>query len=94
MRLEYSELATQDILEAWTYYENQQSGLGTRFLQMLDRVLQRVKTSPQHYSYIDATNTRRDVVLRPFPYLIVFEVFNNAVLIHRVFNTHQNPDSL
>lgn len=94
MELEYRLQAEIDILEAWTYYESQQNGLGQRFLDILDDTIQRVRTAPQHYSFIDASGTRRDTALDIFPYVVIFEIVADTIVIFRVFNTYQDPNSL
>ena len=94
MQLEFRQRANIDVLEAWTYYEEQQDGLGTRFVQRLDELLEKIAANPQHYAFIDHTKSRRDAALIIFPYIVVFEIIGDVVLIYRVFNTHQNPASL
>ena len=41
-----------DIQAAAVWYEDQQSGLGTRFLDELDLVFQRIAESPGHWGQI------------------------------------------
>lgn len=36
----------------------------------------------------------RGAPLKKFPFLIMYEIFKNDVIVHAVFNTHQNPDKL
>ena len=81
--------AELEIIEAVKYYESKQIGLGKRFLSHLKIYLKRIQTYPEHF-YIKR-NPYREAVLKKFPYLIIFELSENKVIVFSVFNTYQNP---
>lgn len=58
-----TEEALQEEIEAFLFYEDQQPGLGERFLKNLETALQKVADHPIHYSYSDETKTIRDINL-------------------------------
>jgi len=48
------EEADADALESFLYYEEQQDGLGERFLESLQQVYGKLETNPQFYSIVKA----------------------------------------
>ena len=81
--------AAIDIIEATVYYEEQQVGLGRRFLKQLQVYFDRIQTYPKHF-YIKR-NPYREAFIKKFPYLIIYELIENKVIVYAVFNTYQNP---
>ena len=59
-----------DIQAAAVWYEDQQSGLGTRFLDELDLVFQRIAESPLQFPRLEGEVRR--ALLRRFPYGMYF----------------------
>lgn len=84
--------ANLDIVEAYRWYENQQENLGESFLQEVEFFLDRIAKSPLQFPR--RYKKKRGAVLKRFPYLIVFEIIANQVIVFAVFNTHQNPEKL
>lgn len=88
------EEAHLDIANAYEYYEKKQQGLGERFLQAIIKRYNDLMQHPTHYSFIpeDSQKLLRDVKLEKFPYLIVYEINDDKVIIYAVHNIHQHPD--
>ena len=82
-----------DVVDACIYYESAQTGLSKRFLEELTIAYNKIKENPQHYSYISPhkKNRLRDIKIKSFPYLIVFDITDNAVTVFAVFNTYRRP---
>lgn len=82
-----------DIAEAYNYYEAKQTGLGERFLSSLLKRYTDLSKHPYNYSFIheDEALHLRDVLLNRFPYVIVFEIIENDVIIYAVHNTYKSP---
>ncbi len=81
--------AELEIIEATKYYETKQTGLGKRFLTYLQTYLDRIQTYPEHF-YIKR-NPFREAFMNKFPYLIIYELTENTVIVFSVFNTWQSP---
>ncbi|PQJ13025.1 hypothetical protein CJD36_004580 [Flavipsychrobacter stenotrophus] len=64
--------AQNHALDAGLYYEEQQSGLGLRFLSELEITYQKIIEHPQYYSFIESQNVYRDIALTNFPYTVVY----------------------
>ena len=86
--LEIKEEADLDIAEAYLYYESQQMGLGDHFLSQLDTYLERIRAYPEHYP--KKRSPYREVFIKKFPYLIIYEVVETKIIVYAVFNTWQD----
>ncbi len=75
--------------EAFDWYEQQQAGLGVDFLMCVAEVLERIESFPEAWEII-FENVRRAVV-RKFPYLILYVVEPNQVLVLAVFHSKRDP---
>ncbi len=62
--------ALEEANQATQFYEERQSGLGTRFLDVLEDALTRIQRNPRLYQKVSG-NIRKCRVLR-FPYGIIF----------------------
>ncbi|MES2701794.1 MAG: type II toxin-antitoxin system RelE/ParE family toxin [Bacteroidota bacterium] len=83
------EEAFADALTAYLYYEHQLEGLGDRFIAELNFRYRQLAENPHYFSYVyaDKGRNRRDVLLKKFPYLVVFEVIGSDVIVYSVLNT-------
>jgi toxin ParE1/3/4 len=89
--LEIRPLATLEILEAYEWYEQQQEGLGYRFLDSLEEFFFTLQNNPATFSYYE--KPVREGLIKKFPYLVVFEIFDSIVVVYSVFMAKRNPDS-
>jgi ParE toxin of type II toxin-antitoxin system, parDE len=85
--------AHQDTLDAYSYYEEKLAGLGERFLDALQQRYTELSANPTFYSYIDEDPMKvfRDVKLEKFPFVIVYEIIENQVVVYAVHNTYKHP---
>jgi toxin ParE1/3/4 len=84
--------AAEDTAEAYDYYESMQPGLGDRFLAEVLERYQDISENPQYYGFIDEKHCIRDVKLRHFPYLVVYELEGDAVIVYAVHCAYRHPD--
>lgn len=77
-----------EILEAYIYYENAQKGLGEKFMKQLNKYFLRIQS---HLKHFEIKKYYREAFIKKFPYLIIFDIIDNKIIILSVFNTHQNP---
>ncbi len=92
--LKISHTAYQETDAAFTYYEEQSPGLGEKFLKSLEDAYYKLSKKPQYYSYIQHDKNIRDLKIKTFPFVIVFQIIEDTVFVLRVFNTNRNPESL
>ena len=85
--------AHQDTIEAYNYYETKLTGLGERFLNALQQRYKELSENPTFYSYIDEDPLKilRDVKLEKFPFVVVYEITENQVVVYAVHNTYKHP---
>jgi len=74
--------------EAYEWYEEQQLGLGGRFVFEMERCLSKLEYQPLLYAKIK--KNFRQILLNDFPYVVVFEIFKTDVVIYAVFHTSQS----
>jgi len=74
--------------EAYHWYEEQQAGLSDLFLAELESCYDKLETWPDSYAKIK--RNFRQIILRTFPYVVVFEVFKDDVVIYAVFHTSRS----
>jgi plasmid stabilization system protein ParE len=84
------ETAREDAAEAFLYYEEQQTGLGDRFLDKLELLLHTIGKNPQHYQ--TKYKQFRQALIKPFPYLIIFEIEESAIIVYKVINESRHPN--
>lgn len=89
-KIEVRPLATLEIIEAYDWYELQQSGLGDRFLKAVDTFFDSLLRNPNIYTYYD--KPVRQGKLDKFPYVVVYELIEQTLVIYSVFMAKQNPD--
>ena len=70
------------------WYESKQFGLGKRFLNDFENTLIQIQSNPYIFQL---ENNYRNALLDIFPYLVIFEIDYQEIIILAVFNTHQNP---
>ena len=88
-KLEIRPLAAIEILEAFDWYELQREGLGVEFIDELEVFYNTLLNNPTTYGYYD--KPIRQGKMNRFPYVVVFEIFHETVVVFSVFMTKQDP---
>jgi hypothetical protein len=68
------------------------TALGDRFLVELLERLNEISKHPKYYGFIDEQKIIRDIKLKSFPYLVVYEIEGESVIIYSVHCGYRNPD--
>lgn len=85
--------AQKEILGAIEWYENRRIGLGEIFFTEVETEFQRILDNPLLFPKSNASTTNfRRAVLKNFPFIIIFSLSRDQVIIHSVFHTHLNPN--
>lgn len=82
--------AEADLLEAALWYESQQIGLGEKFTQRVASYFFRIQNNPLHFPL--KKGNLREAYIQKFPYIIIYQIIGNNIIVFAVFNTHQNPE--
>lgn len=83
-------LAENEIDETIEFYESRSKGLGKQFLSYLKAYLQVLKTHPELFE-IKKEPGYRELTLVKFPFVIIYEIIGNEVIVYSVFHTSRNP---
>ena len=82
-------LATLEVLDAYDWYESQSEGLGSRFLEELEDFYTAITANPAiHSFYLESV---QQGTLHKFPYTVLYEAFDNTIVVYSVFMKKQNP---
>ncbi|GAA3734384.1 hypothetical protein GCM10022422_16610 [Flavobacterium ginsengisoli] len=84
-------LAEKEIDESIEFYESRSKGLGKQFLTYLRSYLKVLKTNPELFE-IKKQPGYREMTLVKFPFVIIYEIIGNEIVIYSVFHTSRNPE--
>lgn len=79
-----------EIDKAIKWYESKQVGLGADFFNYLDGYFQTLKNNKALFE-IKRKPVFRELPLKRFPYIIIYEEYQSQVIVYSVFNTYQEP---
>jgi plasmid stabilization system protein ParE len=89
----YSVISTQaaraELIEAQDWYEGEATGLGRRFRQAVDALIERMTDNPRQFPVV-LKNVRR-ALLRRFPYSLFFVVEDDVLIVIACFHASRNP---
>lgn len=88
-RPEFHRLAERELNEAARYYDLEEPGLGSSFLQEVDRCLQSIETHPEAGAILRGLVRRR--LLRRFPYALLYKIKPSGIRILAVMNLNRRP---
>jgi len=88
-RPEFHRLAERELNEAAQYYDGEEPGLGSSFLQEVDRCLQSIEAQPEAGVILRGSVRRR--LLRRFPYAFLYKIQPSGIRILAVMNLKRRP---
>jgi toxin ParE1/3/4 len=91
-RIIIGEEAQTDIQKTFNYYEQQRPGLGGEILVALLKHYNDLAECPTHYSFIEGQPEKilRNVIVEGFPYVLIFEVSGEDVIVYALHNTQDH----
>jgi plasmid stabilization system protein ParE len=84
-----TEDASQEIMDAFNYYESAQAGIGAIFINYLESTFNSISTNPKGFKKISSKS--RQAVVRKFPFIVIYEAINEQIVILAVFHTSRKP---
>jgi len=81
--------AERELEDAFWWYERQRSGLGLEFLLAFDAAVESLRRLPEGHELV-ALRTRK-ALLRRFPYLVLYAVEAERILITAIFHGRRDP---
>ncbi len=88
-KIEVRPLAAIKIIEAYDWYSLQREGLGLDFLNELHAFYDSLLRNPYTYSYYE--KPVREGKIKCFPYTVIYEVFDETIVVYSVFMAKQDP---
>lgn len=92
MRIEISELAEQELDDAFAYYQQQAEGLGERFIYDFSSSAERIRSFPK--AYPTYTKQSRKCMFKTFPYSIIYRLYPDLIFIVAVAHHKKDPKYL
>ena len=89
MKIRLSRRADAEVVEIHAWYDAQQVGLGEEFRAELDRVMALISEQPRAFAV--AFDQIRRVMLRRFPYFLLYEIFATEVVVFGVIHGARDP---
>lgn len=87
--MDFHPLVRDEINDAYIWYEKQRFGLGSEFLDELNRVFSAITVNPAQYGFAD--DGVREGLLRRFPYAIYYREMTSSVRVLAVFHAARDP---
>ena len=81
--------AGRELEDAAIWYEERAKGLGNKFIDAFLAVVNNLETHP--FAYAIFTGEYRQVLMKVFPFVVVYKVEGDKVRIIAVFHTSRNP---
>jgi toxin ParE1/3/4 len=89
MSIEFHPEALLEFRAAADYYETQQDGLGTRFINSVESALSRIAEAPLAWRIFDGDIRR--YLTKVFPYALLYSIEQDYILIIAVMHCRREP---
>lgn len=86
--LVFTSKSEHEFIDSAIYYETKQEGLGYKFSESIDEILDLISKNP--YTYQRKYKHYREAVLKVFPYTVIYEIKENEIIINAIFHTKRN----
>jgi mRNA-degrading endonuclease RelE of RelBE toxin-antitoxin system len=87
--VEVKEIAKRNVADTFSYYESLQEGLGERFLSRFESMVSELQDNPILFQ--KKYHEFRQVLIKPFPYHIIYEVEKNKIVIYMIIYAERRP---
>ncbi|AXJ02501.1 ParE toxin of type II toxin-antitoxin system, parDE [Cyclonatronum proteinivorum] len=90
MRVTFQPAAQKEMFESVAYYEQKDHGLGSKFLYEIDSTLSLISAYPESGTLLNAYARR--VLLKGFPFGVVYRIYNNQIVILAIMHLRRKPN--
>jgi toxin ParE1/3/4 len=91
MKVRLRSIAEADAAEAMQWYAEQKPGLDSRFFEAFSSTLTSIEQNPKLYPVVDG-EIRRALFPKPFLYMVLYKIEDNAVSVYAVLHQARDPD--
>ena len=81
--------AETELLEAAEWYSQQAVGLDYEFIRCIDEAAARISRTPLMFPIV--YRGRRRIIVKRFPYSIMFDVMADELIIYAIFHFSRSP---
>ena len=92
MNLSLLRITIKDLSDSFIWYEEQERGLGDRFILAIEESFEVIKRNPFIFPIVK--NDVRRKLVRKFPYIIYYYMYSENIIIIGVLHSKRNPDEL
>ena len=92
MNIKLHPKAENDLKEALNHYFKINLDLEKKFIYSLDLTFKKILDFPNLYQY--ETKTSQKVLMDKFPYIVIYEQYEDIIMILAIFHTSRNPINL
>ena len=89
MRVEFHPEALAEFRAATKYYEQQQTGLGERFANVVEMAVAHIAAAPESFRIIE--DDIRRCLTKVFPYAVLYSIEPDNILIVAVMHCRREP---
>src|SRR2546426_12223525 len=82
-------LAEQELIEAANYYDTASPGLGTAFLDAVERAVNQIREHPETAPLVNRLVRRK--LVRRFPYSVMYAIHADSIRILAIANQKRRP---
>ncbi len=84
--------AEEDLNEVLNHYFKIDINLEKKFISYLELTFNKIVNFPNLYQY--ETKTPQKVLIDKFPYIVIYEQYEDIIMILAIFHTSRNPINL
>ncbi len=88
--IELSNEAENDLDKSYEFYFKDSPKVADKFFRQINLSLERIRKNPQ--SFPIAHKEIRKLVLKKFPFVIYYRIFDTVIQIIAIFHTSRNPE--
>ncbi len=81
--------AEAELVQAFSWYEEQRSGLGHEFVLCVDDAFERIRQNP--LAFTQTYKSIRQALVRRFPYVVCYTFDADSIDVLAVFHGHRDP---
>ena len=90
-QLELRKRAVNQMQKSYNYYEGKSFGLGEKFLLTVEEYFDIIKNNPKQFQV--KREEIREAYLQKFPFVTVYQIVKEIIIVYSVFHTSRNPST-
>ena len=91
MKISHHVVAIEEIVKAAEYYDEQNLGLGGRFILAIDEAIREIASLPLAWP-TTRQGTRKRILVSPFPYTIQYKLTDDSIVVIAVAHQSRHPE--